>query len=301
MPNSAPGVSEVMPLHHKHQGKSIMASSTGEAALTDEEITILEDTSLTPSVAEANNNLNTGDNHTGFLLKDPSITKLTAEKLNEDVVEKCTVFVPFIKLPEATAVWCMFHCQYSCPCSMYKDPLDYGPDRNWRPSKRKLLDFKDRPRPLRMKVSFGLLTEEELLEFEQFPNKAKHDLLEHSARTAGFQGLPRTTKVKPVHRIERVPCSPKKQISEKETLDSVKENRPPKRPPVVQQQQQPYPPQLMTNTPAASAEDAVMAAFANANKLDLTIKPKNSIQYVKWAVLKRDFETDVVKIFAFLR
>ena len=31
-----------------------------------------------------------------------------------------------------TRVWCLFHCQYDCPCKSYKSPLDYAPDRNIR-------------------------------------------------------------------------------------------------------------------------------------------------------------------------
>ena len=27
-------------------------------------------------------------------------------------------------------MWCLYHCQYECPCKSYKSPLDYAPDRN---------------------------------------------------------------------------------------------------------------------------------------------------------------------------
>merc|ERR1712142_911218 len=33
-----------------------------------------------------------------------------------------------LSIPRSCSVWCMYHCQYSCPCYKYKHPLDYAPD-----------------------------------------------------------------------------------------------------------------------------------------------------------------------------
>ena len=40
----------------------------------------------------------------------------------------CTVIMPMVNLPTNTSIWCMYHAQYSCPCSKYKNPLDFAPD-----------------------------------------------------------------------------------------------------------------------------------------------------------------------------
>ena len=40
----------------------------------------------------------------------------------------CTVIIPMLSIPRSCSVWCMYHCQYSCPCYKYKHPLDYAPD-----------------------------------------------------------------------------------------------------------------------------------------------------------------------------
>ena len=50
-------------------------------------------------------------------------------KKSEDIVP-CTVVIPKVSLPKSCAVWCMYHCQYSCPCYKLRNPLDYGPDRS---------------------------------------------------------------------------------------------------------------------------------------------------------------------------
>ena len=47
-------------------------------------------------------------------------------KLND--LQPCTVIVPLVNLPASTSIWCMYHAQYSCPCSKYKNPLDFAPD-----------------------------------------------------------------------------------------------------------------------------------------------------------------------------
>ena len=56
--------------------------------------------------------------------------RMTIDNLRNDTIARCTVLLPMIKLPTDvdTRVWCMYHCQYRCPCSDYKNPLDYGPD-----------------------------------------------------------------------------------------------------------------------------------------------------------------------------
>eukprot|EP00090_Calanus_glacialis_P009738 TRINITY_DN18135_c0_g1_i1.p1 TRINITY_DN18135_c0_g1~~TRINITY_DN18135_c0_g1_i1.p1 ORF type:complete len:2159 (-),score=869.91 TRINITY_DN18135_c0_g1_i1:100-6576(-) len=40
----------------------------------------------------------------------------------------CTVILPMVSIPLTCSVWCMYHCQYSCPCYKFKNPLDYAPD-----------------------------------------------------------------------------------------------------------------------------------------------------------------------------
>ena len=61
---------------------------------------------------------------------DLGMKRMTIDNLRNDTIARCTVLLPMIKLPTDvdTRVWCMYHCQYRCPCSDYKNPLDYGPD-----------------------------------------------------------------------------------------------------------------------------------------------------------------------------
>ena len=40
----------------------------------------------------------------------------------------CSVIVPLVNLPSTTNIWCMYHAQYSCPCSKFRNPLDFAPD-----------------------------------------------------------------------------------------------------------------------------------------------------------------------------
>jgi len=51
------------------------------------------------------------------------------EKLRKaECLIPCTVILPMVNIPPTCSVWCMYHCQYSCPCYKYKNPLDYAPD-----------------------------------------------------------------------------------------------------------------------------------------------------------------------------
>ena len=60
-----------------------------------------------------------------------AIKRMTVECLRNETIARCTVLLPMVKLPNdvETKVWCMYHCKYSCPCSDYKNPLEYGPDK----------------------------------------------------------------------------------------------------------------------------------------------------------------------------
>ena len=49
------------------------------------------------------------------------------DKLRKDLIP-CTVIVPLVPLPKSCNIWCLYHAQYSCPCSKYKNPLDFAPD-----------------------------------------------------------------------------------------------------------------------------------------------------------------------------
>ena len=63
---------------------------------------------------------------------DRKAERMRAAALEEETVRSCCVLVPLVRLPEDTRVWCLYHCQYECPCKSYKSPLDYAPDRNIR-------------------------------------------------------------------------------------------------------------------------------------------------------------------------
>ena len=64
--------------------------------------------------------------------EDVALKRVTIDNLRNDTIARCTVLLPMIKLPSDvdTRVWCMYHCRYICPCSNYKNPLDFEPDRS---------------------------------------------------------------------------------------------------------------------------------------------------------------------------
>ena len=66
----------------------------------------------------------------GYSMVDRNAERMRAAALEEETVRSCCVLVPLVRLPEETRVWCLYHCQYECPCKGYKSPLDYAPDRN---------------------------------------------------------------------------------------------------------------------------------------------------------------------------
>ena len=74
-----------------------------------------------------------GDSDVGERIAVPAIEerqakRLKVEHLKEETIKKCTVLLPRIDLPETVQPWCMYHCQHSCPCSKFRNPLDFGPD-----------------------------------------------------------------------------------------------------------------------------------------------------------------------------
>ena len=60
--------------------------------------------------------------------RDEVIRRMIGECVRNETVTRCAVLVPQLPIPSDTKVWCMYHCQYSCECGGFKNPLDYGPD-----------------------------------------------------------------------------------------------------------------------------------------------------------------------------
>ncbi len=79
-----------------------------------------------------------------------SARRMTQEGLKRDQIKKCTVIMPRLDVPDETSAWCLFHNVHGCPCSEYRNPLDYGPDvnRSRNVAKRSLgNNFKTAKRP----------------------------------------------------------------------------------------------------------------------------------------------------------
>ncbi len=201
---------------------------------------------------------------------DPINERILAEGINSDIIQKCTVLVPMVNLPDDTLAWCMYHCQYSCPCEKFKNPLDYAPDRNQAPSqgratgKGKKVGFLNRPRPKSVKIRE----------------------VNHSARTAGIIFTP-SNRLKMPHRI----VSSVSELSIKPCPKSKKLEK------LAMLAQEGVPSKTRALKPKKVADPAEGAL----PPFSLSMQTKGSVQYVGWNIMKQELGNSTINVYCFMR
>ena len=218
-------------------------------------------------------------------------------KRSEDIVP-CTVVIPKVSLPKSCAIWCMYHCQYSCPCYKLRDPLDYGPDRsgsrnmakrslgNTFTTRLKRSDERSRSRSPEENIK-----DAELLGVEEIDpdlGKAKEDAVSPggeeapvikakkrrtvtSARTRGAT-VQQSSGVK-------LPYRPKKR------RQGLLSTHLPDMEEVAKFSSSPVKKSKVRSDKHKEREEVT-------SKLSLKVQPKESRQYVRWDLLKKEFAID---------
>jgi hypothetical protein len=238
-----------------------------------------------------------------YRMVDRSTDRLKARALDEETTRSCCVLIPLVKLPSETRVWCLFHCQYSCPCAKFRNPLDFAPDRNIKRAKpkcKKILDSlknlppgskrkaavqvegskaAKKPAAVSPKVNSSPKTPAATQSLD--PSVVMTHSPSHSARTAGYNIKPRVNDLKLPHKIVRQKSSSVDTglnlMGALKKSGSFRVSKP----------------VLPQGSSAAAANDDCT--------LDLSIKPKGSAQSVKWHVLKKAFDTDNIVVYVYQR
>ena len=225
--------------------------------------------------------------------------KLMSDRLRDETISKCIVLAPRVEIPADTSVWCMFHCQYTCPCNKFENPLDYAPDRNVRKYKPKPKCKKSPPSVEKKKKK----AEEVVLVVDEDDVTERPDP-EHCARTAGYVikpsnlvKYPHTYEVKPKNRRQRVT----KTTSHRPAPTLISSKVP------TTTTTTPLPPAgelrttntTTTTTSHNSRENDDGPILSEDPELDLEIQPKNSVQYVKWSVIHREFNKRSICLYSF--
>ena len=223
-------------------------------------------------------------------------------KRTEDIVA-CTVVIPKVCLPKSCAVWCMYHCQYSCPCYKLRNPLDYGPDRSGsRNMAKRSLGNKFTTRRKRSGVGveetrrsrsrspeenvreaeellgveeidpdLGKAKEEGTIEEEELPVPVKKKRMVTSARTRGA-AVQQSSKVKLPYRQRS-----KRQGVLSSHLPDMEE--------IVKLASSPVRKGKVRGSKQKQKEEVT-------NKLSLQVQPRESRQYVRWDLFKQEFAVD---------
>ena len=248
--------------------------------------------------------------------------RLKTEHLREETIKKCTVIVPRLDLPTSVRVWCIFHCTYNCPCDKYKDPLDFGPDlsasRNvakrtigghFKTSKLvtpaakivpqmakrtgKLPSKPTQPaKPVMSRSnsvgsSGGASTPATP---KSAPSKGfKFSTDQHCARTSGMI-IRQKNKTQMPHKIVVAKKSEERRSNDSLSLPGITSLHKQESLPHQQQQQQK---QFVKREPIIIRNPL--------DPLDLSVKPKGEVQYVRWNVLRAKFESREIIIWCFFR
>ena len=217
---------------------------------------------------------------------DAQAKRMMSECIRNQTITRCAVLVPLIKVPEDTKVWCMYHCQYGCPCSDFKNPLDFGPDltasRNM--SKRATgSTFKTKKR----RASDALQPPKTQKQRKVAPVKislkaSPFDVTLQSARTSGAV-VRKNQGHKTPHHV--VVAKKNAKVKGKATKAAPPMHERPK----VESTDHVDQEQLKSLTPFISKD------------LSLPLKPKGTVQYMKWGLIKHGLDAHIIKIWVFHR
>ena len=224
---------------------------------------------------------------------DRKAERMRAAALEEETVRSCCVLVPLVRLPEDTRVWCLYHCQYECPCKSYKSPLDYAPDRNIR---------RAMPKCKKEALRAGG-------QGKASPKKA-------AAAAAGgggpsLAGLPRgpkSAKLRAAAQLRRQsadrlsappplthPASQSARTAGYDIKRNVNDLKLPHK--IVKGTKKP----TLAKKPAEAKKGAAAAAAAvrknQPGEIDLSMRPKDEKQFVRWGDFKSAFDEDRIVVY----
>ena len=231
--------------------------------------------------------------------EDKQIDEFEMLRKKEELIP-CTVIIPMVSLPTNCSVWCMYHCQYSCPCKKYKNPLDYAPDaetgdtslhnpKSKTSKKRKATAGKENETIKNKKIK---TSEAPLLGIEDIdpdlekkttkPSNVKHPMSSAMKKTEVQKETAARTKgltVKPSMRTKLI-YQPVTQ-SKKKNKDI---------------------PDLVEIIGDDIEEISVTEdRLEISDKLDMTVAEESEKQYVRWDVLKRKFESRELDLWFWVR
>ena len=201
----------------------------------------------------------------GLISNNPKTVKLLRHNLRNRTIRKCAVLIPHLDLPDDTKTWCMFHCQYACPCYKFKNPLDFAPDRNPNSAEEK-------KRIKRIKRLAKLPPDQ-----RPKPMSAKRKSVSVSARTTVSVNHKPNNKISIPHKVvvKKVPKVNNKKVNKGAQQQSQQQQ---------QQQQQPH-----------------QSIKSNAAKLELMMSDKGSVQYVPLSVMKTEMRAENVSVWTYQR
>ena len=278
-----------------------------------------------------------GDSDVGERIAVPAIEerqakRLKVEHLKEETIKKCTVLLPRIDLPETVQPWCMYHCQHSCPCSKFRNPLDFGPDLtasrnvakrtlggNFKTAKRESVDASSE-KPQVAKRTLGKPGQAPLVRSNSTPagstpsaaitpgitaaskpspptRSYKFSTEHHCARTAGLVLKPRHKTQLP-HKV--VVVSKKEENPATETAAHVLSNRSLANSAGVRPlvSQVPAIPFQQRKQPQQQQRKIVKTMN---DLFDLSMKTKGEVQYIWWNVFRAKFELKQITIWCLHR
>ena len=211
----------------------------------------------------------------------------------------CTVIVPLVNLPKSCAVWCLYHAQYSCPCSKYKNPLDFAPDietgargfhgKNMKTegeekeSKRKLKVSDEKQRMAGKKKKSGgevpLLGIEDIDPDFQAESSVSSSVRHPLSTQAADRLKAQSARTKPLTKKQTI----------KAPVSLVKARRKPARNPKI--------PDLVNLVGEDDGEEELEVS----DELNFDLSQAGSCQYVRWDILKEKYQAGFIDFYFWVR
>ena len=218
----------------------------------------------------------------------------------------CTVIVPLVSLPKNCNVWCLYHAQYSCPCSKYKNPLDFAPDietgarslhgpslkneNEGKELKRKMKVTEEKQRMSGQSKKNKTSSEEPLLGIEDID--PDHQTEPRSSVLSSSVRHPLSTQA--AHKL-KAQAARTKPLTKKQTIkgpvNSTKPRRKPSRNPKI--------PDLVNLV--GEDDDDQDDDLEVSDQLSFDLSPVGSCQYVRWDILKEKYQNGLIDFFFWVR
>ena len=218
------------------------------------------------------------------------------DKLRQDLIP-CTVIVPLVNLPKNTNIWCLYHAQYSCPCSKYKNPLDFAPDietgargfhgqniqneKEGPDLKRKMKASEEKQRMAGQSKKKKASTEEPLLGIEDIDPDFKA-----KSRSAPVPSSVRHPVSTQAQAARTKPLTKKQTVRASANLTKRRSVKNPKIPDLVN---------------LVGDDDEEDIDLEVSDQLSFDLSPAGSCQYVRWDILKEKYQNGHIDFFFWVR